>query len=609
MIKYFLLPLGTFLFILIGSYTRKEKTDNETGAALKVNQLYQQQLDEFYTSILFLDSCIRHHMIEEELKEPFLHMRETFKSCEFLLVYLESDEARRINGANITTNHYHHMTPMEEKPPHGLQVIEDLIYNPEEETREELQKEVALLKALIALTIERNKAEFIIHAKDYNITIWDAVRLELFRIESMGITGFDVPESQNSLPETVAALNTLRQVVVCYEQIFRKAKLKSRYEEGITLLDAASTFLNTQQDFNTFDRLSFMTDYLHPLSKWSTECISKLGYIYPVNVRPLNNEATYLFDSLIFNSAFFAPDMTPEKIELGKKLFNDPIFSSDGTRSCATCHRSDKGLADGLVKNQSLDGKQLLERNTPSLWNVAYQTKFFYDSKVKRLEMQVLDVIHNPLEMGGDVAVISGQLMNIPEYAALFNKAYNGTVNKSTTANAIASYLRSLKSFNSRFDRYIRGEHELLTASEKNGFNIFAGKGKCATCHFAPMFNGLLPPHYKDNESEILGVPAHASTPSVLDKDPGKYATTKLELHKYSFKTVSIRNVELTAPYMHNGVFQTLEEVVEFYEKGGGIGHGISLESQTLPGSKLKLTEQEKKDLISFMKSLTDSPE
>lgn len=609
MIKYFLLPLGVFLFLLIGSYTRKEKTDDETGAALKVNLFYQQQLDQFYNAIISLDSCINHQVDEEALKQPFLRVREAFKSCEFLLVYLESDEARRINGANITTNHYHHMTPMEEKPPHGLQVIEDLIYNPEEGTREELQKEMALLKELIALTIERNKAEFIIHAKDYNITIWDAVRLELFRIESMGITGFDVPESQNSIPETTAALHALKQVTECYEKVFRKAKLKSHYDEGIELLDAAIAFLNRQQDFNTFDRLSFMTDYLHPLSKWSNACINKLEYTYPVNVRPLSNEATYLFDTLIFNSAFFTPDMSPEKIELGKKLFNDPVFSSDGTRSCATCHRSDKGLADGLIKNQSLDGTQLLDRNTPSLWNVAYQTKFFYDSKVKRLEMQVLDVIHNPLEMGGDVAVISGQLIQNPEYAVLFNAAYSGTVNKSTTANAIASYLRSLKSFNSRFDRYIRGERELLTTSEKNGFNIFAGKGKCATCHFAPMFNGLLPPHYKDNESEILGVPAHASTPSVLDNDLGKYATTKLELHKYSFKTVSIRNVELTAPYMHNGVFKTLEEVVEFYEKGGGIGHGIPLESQTLPGSKLKLTEQEKKDLVSFMKSLTDSPE
>lgn len=609
MIKYFLLLPGAFLLVLTGSYTQKEKTDHETGTALKVNLFYQEQLNQFYTSIVFLDSCIRHNIDEETLKQPFLRAREAFKSCEFLLVYLESDEARRINGANITTNHYHHMTPMEEKPPHGLQVMEDLIFNPGEGTREELQKEIKLLRELIALTIERNKTEFIIHASDYNTTIWDAVRLELFRIESMGITGFDVPESQNSIPETKAALHALKHVVGCYEPVFRKAKLKSRYDAGIAQFNAAITFLDLQQDFNTFDRLSFITNYLHPLSKWVNECINKLGYTYPVNVRPLNNEATYLFDSLIFNPAFFAPDLSPEKIVLGKKLFNDPVFSADGTRSCATCHRSDKGLADGLVKNQSLDGRQLLERNTPSLWNVAYQTTFFYDSKVKRLEMQVLDVIHNPLEMGGDVAVIAGQLAQNPEYAALFNAAYNGTINKSTTANAIASYLRSLTSFNSRFDRYIRGEREVLTANEKNGFNIFAGKGKCATCHFAPMFNGLLPPHYKDNESEILGVPAHASTPSVLDKDPGKYATTKLELHKYSFKTVSIRNVELTAPYMHNGVFQTLEEVVEFYEKGGGIGHGIALESQTLPGSKLKLTDQEKKDLVSFMKALTDSPE
>jgi cytochrome c peroxidase len=609
MFKYCLILSIAVLGMLIPSFTKKEKVDNQMGTALKVNHYYQDRLQFFYNHILLLDSLTSQKTVEEDLKPAFLATREAFKSSEFLLCYMNSDEVRRINGANITTNEYHQMTPMEEKPPHGLQVIEDLIYNPEEGTYDELIHEIQLLKELIGITIQRNKEEFILQAKEYNLSIWDAIRLEVFRIETMGITGFDVPESQNSLPETKQALISLKEVIGFYLPAFQEKKQKKLHFQGVTLLDSTILYLSENNDFNTFNRLEFMTNYLHPLSKWINHSISVLEYTYPVNVRPIDNNASYVFDEQFFNPAFFAPDITPEKIILGKKLFNDPIFSSDGSRSCATCHVSSKGLADGLVKNHSVDGKQLLARNTPSLWNVAYQTKFFYDSKVKRLEMQVLDVIHNPLEMGGDINRIAQQLKENPEYADLFEKAYKGNITKTTTVNAISNYLRSLNSFNSRFDRYIRGERTILSQSEINGFNIFAGKGKCATCHFAPLFNGLLPPYYKDNESEILGVPDHAGTPAILDADLGKYNTTKLELHRFSFKTVSIRNVELTAPYMHNGVFLTLEDVVEFYEKGGGKGQGMELESQTLPDGKLKLTDQEKKDLVQFMKSLTDSKE
>lgn len=609
MFKYFLSVAGITLFFLAGSYTGKEKNDYEAGAALKVNRFYQQRLETFHKELLVLEHLVANEIGEEELKTPFLNTRGSFKATEFLLCYLESDEARRINGANITINNYHHMTPMEEKPPHGLQVIEDLIYNPDEGTYSELKKEIFLLKDLIDVTLQRNLGSPIIHAKEYNISVWDAIRMELFRIESMGITGFDVPESLNSLPETKIALNTLKNTIELYEQIFKTKKLKKHYENGLTLFINADNYLSENTDFNSFNRLDFITGYLHPLSKWVKASIDNLGYQYPVNVRPLNNDAAYLFDTLILNDAFFAPDITPDKILLGKKLFHDPVFSSDGSRSCASCHMTDRGMTDGLLKNVSIDGKQLLSRNTPTLWNVGYQTRFFYDSKVKRLEMQVLDVIHNPLEMGGDAALAASKLKENAEYVHLFEKAYNGTINKTTAVNAISNYLRSLKSFNSRFDRYMRGERDLLSESEKNGFNIFSGKGKCATCHFLPLFNGLLPPHYRDNESEILGVPADEKFPAVIDPDLGKYNTTKLKLHLYSFKTVSVRNVELTAPYMHNGVFKTLEDVIEFYEKGGGAGQGMKLDSQTLPDAKLKLTDREKKDLVSFMKTLTDSPD
>ena len=181
------------------------------------------------------------------------------------------------------------------------------------------------------------------------------------------------------------------------------------------------------------------------------------------------------------------------------------------------------------------------------------------------------------------------------------------TINQYTIANAIASYIRSLVTCNTRFDQYMRGDETKMNASEKNGFNLFAGKAKCATCHFIPLFNGLVPPTFTETESEVLGVPKTRSKHTVLDEDLGKFNFTRSEIHKHSFKIPTLRNIELTAPYMHNGVFKTLEEVVEFYKKGGGKGLHIAPSNQTLPFDKLSLTKKEVRDIVAFMRTLTDT--
>jgi cytochrome c peroxidase len=220
--------------------------------------------------------------------------------------------------------------------------------------------------------------------------------------------------------------------------------------------------------------------------------------------------------------------------------------------------------------------------------------------------------VHNTDEMGGSLKANAAEIKNIPAYKDLFTKAYPGEINlfaPYNVANAISSYVRSLTSFNSKFDKVMRNENKTsFSRSEKNGFNLFAGKAKCATCHFIPVFNGLLPPHYSDTESEVLGVPAHASkTKPELDKDLGKFDFTRSEIHKFAFKTPGLRNIDLTAPYMHNGVFNTLDEVVDFYNNGGGAGLGIAPENLTLPPDKLNLTKSEMRDIVSFMKTLTDT--
>src|SRR5690606_10242612 len=201
-------------------------------------------------------------------------------------------------------------------------------------------------------------------------------------------------------------------------------------------------------------------------------------------------------------------------------------------------------------------------------------------------------------------------------YQTLFVEAFpefagKRVVNKSTVSQALASYMISLKSFNSPFDKYVRGETTEIDASVKRGFNLFMGKAACGTCHFAPTFAGLAPPMYQDSESEVLGVlkDPKAEVPEV-DGDRGrgvnKHPMEKVWFYDQSFKTVTVRNVEVTGPYFHNGAYETLEEVMDFYNNGGAVGIGLDLPHQTLAGDSLKLNNTEIQDIISFMKSLSD---
>jgi cytochrome c peroxidase len=153
----------------------------------------------------------------------------------------------------------------------------------------------------------------------------------------------------------------------------------------------------------------------------------------------------------------------------------------------------------------------------------------------------------------------------------------------------------------------MRGDSTQLNKAEQNGFNLFTGKAKCATCHFMPLLNGLVPPDFNETESEVLGVPSIKKGKKILDTDLGKYGFTRSVLHKHSFKIPTVRNSALTAPYMHNGVFSTLTQVVEFYNKGGGKGLGIAPDNQTLPFDKLSLSKKEVGDIVLFLKKLTDT--
>jgi len=604
--KFSLLLKCLLLISLVVVFSFAE-TPTEESVAENVIAYHKERMLDLQTKNLALEKIEESGVAENDLKSAFLACRKSFKYNEFILNYIDNFKSKKYNAANLVVSSYVVTAEEELKQPHGLQVMEDLIYNPTATSRAHLKEEIQLLKELLESEIARLNKHGIRDAKQFNIIILDALRMEIYRIEAMGITGFDVPDSQNAIPEAIASLESTKKIISFFKPLLVKNKLSIFYLNGEEKIKSAIQFLEQNNDFNELNRLVFIDEYLHPISKWLFSITNYLDYSYPSNTNAFDRNAPYLFAPNVLNNNFFLPKESEYTYELGEKLFNEKLLSSNNTRSCATCHHPNKAFADGMQKNVSInDTTEFLLRNTPSLINVGYQTRFFYDSRATTLERQSIEVIHNKLEMGVDLTKVIDTLILIPEYAQLFEKAFVGEVNAYKLASSIAEYVSSITSTDSKLDRYFAGDKTALTASEKNGFNLFAGKAKCATCHFFPMFNGLVPPHYTDTESEILGVPATKEKQDEIDADRGRIDATGLSIHEFAFKTPGLRNVELTAPYMHNGVFETLEEVVDFYNNGGGVGQGMDLPLQTLSSDSLGLTEQEKTDLVNFMKALTD---
>ncbi|WP_281226475.1 cytochrome-c peroxidase [Flavobacterium aquiphilum] len=561
--------------------------------AEQINDLYQSDLLVLKDDVTQLQHLVEEGAPQKQLQKQFLKAHESYKRVESICEYYFPSVSKAINGPAIDEYEYDDGITV---PPAGLQVIEEYIFpNYDTNSKKELLKEIGILNANLVRLESISKTNELTDA-----AVFDAMRLEVFRIITLGITGFDSPIALNSLPEAKISLETIGKQLAVYGESEQNASTLKIIKEGATYLDMHSKF-------NEFDRAYFIKNYLNPLSKaiYKTQLALKIPLFK--ESRGLKVATQTLFDKNAFDTEAFSgfPDYktTKEKIELGQLLFNDPILSGNNIRSCSSCHHADKAFTDGLETAATLDGKKMLKRNTPTLSNIAYQRNFFYDSRVNYLEDQAVAVITNENEMHGSLEKSALDLKKNKKYADYFAKAFPGKeITAFTIKNALASYIRSLSNYDSKFDGFMRGE-EKFNRDEVAGFNLFAGKAKCSTCHFIPLTNGTVPPNFDRSESEVLGVPGKDKK---IDKDLGKFDLTKADVNRYSFKTPTIRNIALTAPYMHNGVFKSLEEVVDFYNNGGGSGLGFNLPNQTLPGDKLNLSPLEKKQLIAFMKTLTD---
>jgi len=270
------------------------------------------------------------------------------------------------------------------------------------------------------------------------------------------------------------------------------------------------------------------------------------------------------------------------KGNLGQRLFFDPNLSKDGTVSCATCHKPDHGFADDKPVSLGVGG-QKGDRNTPTVFNTSRLKVLFWDGRAGSLEEQAIGPIENPVEMGETIKNVLSKLNKNESYKAQFEEAYGkGKITKENLANAIAEFERTIISKDSDYDRFISGDAMALSESAKRGLDLFNGKAMCIACHNGPDFT--------DEKFHNIGLG---------DADIGRSKTTGMLEDMGKFKTPTLREIANTAPYFHTGQFETLEQVIAYYNTGGG--DDKNKDSLKKP---LKLNQGEQKDLVEFLKSL-----
>lgn len=284
---------------------------------------------------------------------------------------------------------------------------------------------------------------------------------------------------------------------------------------------------------------------------------------------------------------------TKARIELGKKLFFDPRLSGDGNASCATCHNPMMGWSDGLPTAKGFKSK-VLDRASPVVTNTAFNAVQMWDGRKRTLEDQAMGPMEATVEMNMDIGKLFKWLKSNKGYRAAFEKAYPGEeISQSTVSRAIASFERTVISDNSPFDHWIKGDKNAMTAQQVRGFEIFLDekRGNCAACHSAPNF--------VDNGFHNIGLASYGSE----KPDLGRYNQLPLPVAKGAFKTPTLRDIELSAPYFHDGSAKTLLDVMQTYADHGYAEGNVSPEVK-----KINLTNQDMQDLVAFMKALTSPP-
>lgn len=541
-------------------------------------------------------------------RRALVEARLAYKRVEGAMESLAPTVARGLNGPPILEIEEDE-GDRPERSPEGLQVVEELLYGGAPQAA---AAEVAN-EARIGRSYVQRFRQVVASARLTPDLVGDIVRAELALLASHGLGGFDAPEPARNLTELAAALEGLREVIIAFEGTTDGTVEGSGV---VQRLDSAVAVALAEAGSALPDRWRLLVTGLRPAALAARAWTDARGMSVVPGDTLWRRAAATPFEVGAWDAwAVAPPDARPEPAReaLGHDLFFDTRLSGDGTRSCATCHLPERAFSDGRRVAALRPGieSERPARNTPTLVNAALQPTQLHDSRLVYLEDQVADVVHDAAEMGGDLATAAERLSRDARVAAAFGSAFGGGDSALVTPRriqlALAAYVRSLTTMDAPFDRAVRGDARAMTPDAIEGFNVFMGKARCGSCHFAPLFSGTVPPRFSRGEVEVIGVPAAWPDVRAVDPDIGRERVAQNPLHRHGFRTLSIRNAALTAPYMHNGVFRTLEEVVAFYNGGGGVGHGLDLPHQTLPADSLHLAPAETRALVRFMEALTDT--
>jgi cytochrome c peroxidase len=608
------LSLFTGIIILLCFSFRNEQRSGVYEAA------YQQQLTQLNQSLQDLLQTVQQNDITTEagtaaIRSRIQTARDRMKGMDFWMRYLEPIAYKQLNGplpVEWETEVFEKFEKPYKREGAGLTLAYLYLEEPDA-TKDSLQSLIKLaVQAMPVYAADSITSQLETHHHFYLCN-----RLYLLNLASIYTTGFECPDATQIVPELRHMMAGMYRTYELFNESFPATPLTTEYLElyrkGVAFADAQPA------DFETFDHFTFIRDYVNPLYAMNQDLITQ----YKVRSQSmvdfaLNKKARSVFSKTLYNGQnpkgiFLRVDDTAALAEIdrvGKLLFYDPILSGNTERSCASCHKPTEFFTDTLQPTAPRFDKQgSLPRNTPTLVNAMYNHLIMADGSHYTLQHQSKAVITNPAEMGGTEQEILARVMSCKDYKQAFRKLLKYTPQETEVtfehlSSALTYYYSKFSRYESPFDSAMNRQ-SVVSADAREGFNLFMSKAQCGTCHFVPQFNGVKPP-YAGSEFEVLGVPSD-TTYQRLSKDSGRYLVNPSGETLHAFRTGTVRNIARTMPYMHNGVFATLAQVIDFYDAGGGAGRGLQVPNQTLSSDSLKLTPREKQQLIAFMTSLNEN--
>lgn len=623
--------LGLIICFIFFSYSFKSTEEEKPYTMHYILSLadFNVRMDDLKNYIM--DNNLSDPKVILNIKSNIYTCRSLLKQLDFWWRYYEPIAYKKINGP-LLVEWENEVFEKHEKPykREGFGLFLALMYLEEKNiTKDSL---LHLIEPAIK-TIDVFSSDSIIQQLETPVSFFFCNRLFLLNLAAIYTTGFECPEDEWILPELSFMLLSIDAIYKRYTLQYPDLNLPQEY---LDLFHEMSSFVQqkVQQNYkyvnplvgvvqakdtvSPFDHFTWIQKYVNPLYKMNQTLISKnhlvsLSYID----YSMNSKNRSIFDKSLYHAQntqgifLRVKDSSAihEMIKLGKLLFYDPILSGNNKRSCASCHKPTQYFTDTSVTTSlEFDGITRLPRNSPTLINSEFNHLILLDGKHITLQDQLQDVITNPKELAMKREDLVAKIISCPDYKKAFKSflKYSPTEQKiipEHIVSVISMYVSTLSQFEAPFDQMMNGTLP-VNDEVQAGFNLFMGKAKCGTCHFVPLFNGVKPP-YTNSEFEVLGVPSD-TTFRKISPDEGRFVINPAYETKYAFRTGSIRNSSFTKPYMHNGVFNTMDEVIEFYNAGGGNGKGLIIENQTLSADSLKLTVLEKKQLITFIQSLDE---